>query len=113
MCLVFIVGVLRVENEDVAAVEKLNQFSACFLRARACLFRTQGFTLRGMNLEIVVLFVVRKKSDRSLGGVEAISDANTGMIHRLSAHFYFADIEIVFLELLDFDTPGQGLKFHR
>src|SRR5206468_7273839 len=59
---VFLVGVLRVENQNVAAAQKLNQRSVLVRRNFSGLFRTQLFSPRRMEKKLIRL-VIRKKSN--------------------------------------------------
>src|SRR6266481_377088 len=59
---VFLIGVLRVENQNVAAAQKLNQRSVLVRRNFSGLFRTQLFSPRRMEKKLIWL-VIGKKSN--------------------------------------------------
>src|SRR5436190_12658193 len=59
---VFLIGVLRVENQNVAAAQKLNQRSMLIRRNFLSLFRTQLFSPRCMQKKFIRL-VIGKKSN--------------------------------------------------
>src|SRR5207247_10018607 len=78
---VFLVRILRVQDQNVASLEKRYQRSSLFHSTLLCLLRTQQFSFYGMQLKRVIGLVVRQVRDRSGRGVQAIAHTDARMIH--------------------------------
>src|SRR6266446_137939 len=59
---VFLIGVLRVEDQNVAAAQKLNQRSVLVCRNFSGLFRTQLFSSRCMEKKLIRLMIGKKSN---------------------------------------------------
>src|SRR4051812_31601199 len=88
MLLIFFVGVLGVEEENLRAVEKLDQFGSFAHRECACLFRRGPGGGFRVQLSIFVRFVIGHECNRAAAGVEPITYAIAGMIYetRMDPH---------------------------
>ena len=94
---VFIIGVLRVNNEDIDTVKKLDQSRASGRGVGPC-FVQVGLLAAGLTyFQNFIRLVVRQIGDRPLGGRKPIPDADTGVIHKASLDAHFSDREIHFL----------------
>src|SRR5438045_2410677 len=113
MRLVFLVGVLGIQNQNVRALKEFDELSAIPERAFLGLLRTEQMRFRGVQLECFVRFVIRQISDRAFAGQNAIAHANARMIHESSAHANAADFEIHRIELLNLDLSRQVVKLDR
>ena len=69
MMFVFLVRILRVQDQNVASLEKRYQGGSLCYSALLCLLGTQQFGFNGMQLKCVVWLVVRQVRDRSGRGV--------------------------------------------
>src|SRR6266446_9646429 len=76
---VFLIGVLRVENQNVAPAQKLNQRSVLVRRNFLSLFRTQLFSPRCMQKKFIRL-MIGKKSNRAGASENLITSTDAGMI---------------------------------
>src|SRR5262245_9057624 len=100
---VFFVGILRIDDEDVGAVQKVDQLAP---RLRSDRSRVGNIRLSGAHvakLEHIVGLVVWQKSDGAIGGSEAITDANAGVIHESRFDLDLPDRKLQFLQLFDQD----------
>src|SRR3984893_7036192 len=111
--LIFFVGVLRIENQNIRSVQKFDEAGPLLLGSFSRLLRTEQMGFRRMSLKRVVWFGVRQESNRTAAGEEAISNANTRMIHEFRTHPHFADVKFHRLKFLDVDLSGKVVQFHR
>src|SRR5436190_16681524 len=59
---VFLIGVLRIENQNVATAQELNQRSVLVRRTFSGLFRTQLFSPRCMEKKLIRLMIGKKSN---------------------------------------------------
>ena len=63
--LIFRIGVLRIEDQNIGALQKFHQFGSIIARALLRLLGTEQVRFRRMQFEGFIRFVVRKISDRA------------------------------------------------
>src|SRR3977135_1718423 len=103
---VLVVSILRVENQNIAIAQELDQFGASFCCYLSRRFRTLGRLLQ-VQVQRIIRFVVREESDRTATGEETVAYTNAGMIEKFRAHAHLADLEFHLLHFLDLDLTGE------
>ena len=79
--LIFFVGVLGIENQNIGTLKKFHEFGAVFASTLLRLLRAQQMRFSRVKLERFVRFMIRQKSDRPLARENSIANANARMIH--------------------------------
>src|SRR5207249_11172504 len=90
--LVFLVGVLRVENRHLAIPQKLHHLGPLCGGKISRFVPIDSVLCRELHFERLVRFVVWHVCDRSSAGKEAIASADARMIRKLCLHLHLADV---------------------
>src|SRR5437899_7231784 len=106
MPLILLAGVLRIENQNITAVEKLDQSLMPICRSFLCLFRPHLISTSRMQKEFIWL-MIRQKSDGASAGEEAIARTDARMIYKNRVHLHLAEGKRHFTQPTDVDFPGE------
>src|SRR4029453_4721171 len=97
---VFLIGVLRVENQNVAAAQKLNQRSVLVRRNFSGLFRTQLLSAGGVEKKFIRLGMGKKKKGPATGE-NAVTSADAGMIHERGVNVQFSERKLHLVQFVN------------
>ena len=105
---VLLAVVLRVHDQHVRAADELDELRILLL-GELDLFRVRR---AGLRAHPQVGLVVRDEHNDPGAGVQAVADADAGMIHEHGLHADFADVKFHVAQFLDADVAGQFLQSH-
>ena len=92
--LIFLVGVLRIQDRHFAIPHKLHHLSSFRVGKISRFLSIDSVLSRELHFKRLVRFVVRHVGDRSGAGKEAIADADARMIRKLCLHLHLADVKL-------------------
>src|SRR5207249_11607126 len=99
--LIFLVGILRIQNRDFAILQKFHHFGSFRGGKISRCVPVNSILRRELHFERLVRFVVWHVCDRPGAGNEAITGADARMIRKLCLHLHLADVKLNVLLLLD------------
>ncbi len=88
MILILGISILRVDDENITAVQEFYEFIPFALCEGLRLLRIRAVRVRYVQLQLVG-FVIREKADRARGGEEPIAGANARVVCERRAHTHF------------------------
>src|SRR5712664_3552134 len=94
---VLLVGILRIEDRQVAVLEKLDHLCALGCGKIAGFVLADSIARSKVQLERFVRLIVVEISDRSRAGGEAVPCANPWMISKLGTNLDFPNLKVRFL----------------
>src|SRR5437899_9536902 len=94
---VLLVGILRIQDRQVAALNKLDHLCALGRGKIARFVLADSITRSQLQLELLVRLVVGKVSDRSRACEKPITCANARVISKLGTDFDFPNLKLRFL----------------
>src|SRR6516162_4936854 len=104
--LIFLIGVLRVENQNVAAVQKFNQRTVLLRRNFFRLFRTQLFSPCFVEKKLIRL-VIGKERNGTAAGENSVTSADPGMIYERRVNVQFTEREFHLVQFVDVHSRGE------
>src|SRR5436853_6662761 len=110
--LIFLVGVLRVQNRHLAIPQKLNHFVPLCLGKISRFLPVDSILRSELQFKWLVRFVVRHVGDRPGAGKEPVAGADARVIRKLCLHLHLADLKLHVLELLDREMTRQVMQTH-
>src|SRR4029077_2959211 len=117
--LIFLVGILRVENQNIAAAQKFDQRSVLVRRNLFRLFRTQLFSTRRVEKKFIRL-VSGEKSNCTTTGENSITNTDAGMIYERCMNVQFPERELHLVQFVNVHFRGElthcdrkERRFHR
>src|SRR5947208_17149290 len=91
---VLLVGILRIQDRQVAALNKLDHLCALGCGKIACCVLADSIARGQLQLEWLVRLIVGKVGDRPRACGEAVTCANTWMILKLGTGLDFPDLKL-------------------
>ena len=98
---VFLLGILRIHDCEVATLEKIDHLSALGAGKIPRFVLANSIARGQLQLEFLVWFIVGKVGDRSRARGKALPNANSRMISELGAHLDISDLKLHLLQFLN------------
>src|SRR5260370_14870924 len=98
---VLLVGILRIQDRQVAALNKLDHLCALGCGKIARFVLADSIARGQLQLELLVRFIVGKVGDRSASCKKTVTRANARMISELGADLDVSDLKLHLLQLLN------------
>src|SRR5438477_1372839 len=104
---IFLIGVLRIDNQQVCSAQEFDQIGAFFRWRFECARGIFNTAISQLHIELVKRFIVWHVNNRAGWRVNAITHANPRMVQEFRANPNSADLKIHFLEFLVFNFTRQ------
>src|SRR5438093_13607116 len=101
MLRVLLISILRIQDHQVAALNKLDHLCALSCGKIARFVLADSIARGQLQLERLVRFIVRKVGDRSRTCKKTVTRANAWMISELGAHLNGSDLKLHLLQFLN------------
>src|SRR5439155_10040192 len=98
---VLLVGILRIQDRQVAALNKLDHLCALGCGKIACFVLADSIARGQLQLEWLVRLIVGKVGDGSRACKKTVTRANARMICKLGTDLDFPDLKLHLLQLLN------------
>ena len=94
---VFVICILRVDDQDIGAAKELDQLRAGGHSVSAGFVQVGFLALGQSDFQNLIGLVIGQVGDRPMGSKKPVTDTDTRMIHKASLHPHLSDREIHFL----------------
>src|SRR6266581_1007571 len=112
MLRVLLISILRIQDHQVAALNKLDHLCALSCGKIARFVLADSIARGQLQLERLVRFIVRKVSDRSRACKKAVTCANAWMICKPGVHLDFSDLKLHLLQFLNRQVAWEFASTH-
>src|SRR6266567_4578305 len=104
---VLLVSILRIQDRQVAALNKLDHLCALGCGKIARVFLADSIARSQLQLELPVRFIVRKVGDRSRACKKTVTRANARMICKLGTDLDVSDLKLHLFQFLNREVARE------